>query len=214
MVKAIDKELGSSYSLKSLFRDDRRAIIQQILNASLDEAEGAYRQIWEHHVPLAHFLRDVGVPLPKAIGTAAEFAVNSNLRRAFADGEMDLEQIRRLLEEARSGGVSLDSTTLEYTLRLTIERLFEKFAAAPNSSTLVERLGAVVEMARSLPFEVVLWTPQNVWSDIRRTTFEERNKSAQAGNEDCRSWVKNFISLGEKLKVRIGEDAGVLAQAG
>jgi alpha-amylase/alpha-mannosidase (GH57 family) len=212
-LKVIDKELGSTYSVKSLFRDDRRAIIQQILNTSLDEAETAYRQIYEHHVPLAHYLRDVGVPLPKAIGTAAEFAVNSNLRRAFADEEMDLDQVRKVLEEARSSGINLDATTLEYTLRLTVERLFEKFGASPNETALVERLEAIIDMARSLPFEVVLWTPQNVWSEIRRTTFGERNKRAQEGSEDCRFWVQHFRSLGEKLKVRVPEDVSV-AQTG
>ena len=40
--------------------------------------------------------------------------------------------MRKLLDEARSGDVALDSTTLEYTLRLTIERLFEGFAQEPR----------------------------------------------------------------------------------
>ena len=131
-LRVMDKELGATYSLKSLFRDDRRAILRQILNTSLEEAEAAYRQIYEHHVPLAHFLRDLGVPLPKAIRTAAEFALNSHLRRAFGNEDMDVEQVRKLLEEARRGGIALDSTTLEYALRLTIERLFEEFAAEPG----------------------------------------------------------------------------------
>jgi alpha-amylase/alpha-mannosidase (GH57 family) len=212
-LRVMDKELGSTYSLKSMFRDDRRTIIQQILNTSLEEAETAYRQIYEHHVPLAHFLRDVGVPLPKAIRTAAEFALNSNLRRTFALEEMDLDQVRKLLEEARAGGISLDGTTLEYKLRLTIERLFEKFAAAPNDSALVERLEAMVEMARSLPFEVLLWTPQNVWLEVRRGAFEERNRRAREGDEESRNWVQHFTSLGEKLTVRATGGA-TLTQAG
>ena len=57
VLRLMDKELGSTaYSLKSLFRDDRRAILEQILNTSLEEAEAAYRQIYEHHIPLGHFL--------------------------------------------------------------------------------------------------------------------------------------------------------------
>ena len=213
-LRVMDKELGSTYSLKSMFRDDRQAVLEQILEPSLEEAESAYRQIYEHHVPLANFLRDLGVPLPKAIRTAAEFAVNSNLRRIFADEEMDIEQARKFLDESRSGGINLDATTLEYTLRLTIEHLFEKFAAAPTDCARIERLEEIVDIARSLPFEVVLWTPQNIWSEVRRNSFEDRNRRAQEGDEQCRSWVQHFTSLGEKLEVRVNEGAAVLAQTG
>src|SRR4029078_7461928 len=102
VLRVMDKELGSAFSLRSLFRDERRAINRQILSASREEAETAYRQIYEHHVPLAHFLRDLGVPLPKSILTATEFAINSRLRRTFADENMDLDLAKKLLEEARS----------------------------------------------------------------------------------------------------------------
>jgi len=213
-LRVIDTELGSTYSLKSMFRDDRRAILRQILNVSLDEAEAAYRRIYEHHVPLAHFLRDLGVPLPKAIRTAAEFAVNSNLRRAFADVDMDVEQVRKLLDEARSSGINLDGTTLEYAIRLTIDLLFEKFAGAANDCALVERLEAIVDMARSLPFEVLLWTPQNVWWEVRRSTIEECRKRAAEGDPGARAWVEHFLALGEKLQMRVASTAAAAEQPG
>jgi len=213
VLRLMDKELGSAYSLKSLFRDDRRAILDQILNASLEEAEGAYRQIYERHIPLAHFLRDLGVPLPKAIREAAEFALNSHLRQAFADEDMDLEQIRKLLDEARSGNITLESTTLEFTMRQTLERLFERFAREPRDPALVEQLEAIVDMVRSLPFQVVLWTAQNVWSEVRRSVFQEVSQRAQEGDADARTWVQHFGSLGEKLKVCVTGAAKVQAES-
>ena len=210
----IDQELGSTYSLKSMFRDDRRDILRQILNASLEEAEGAYRQIYEHHVPLAHFLRDLGVPLPKAIRTAAEFAVNSNLRRTFANNDMDTEQVRKQLEEAKLGGIALDGTTLEYTLRLTIERLFEKFAGAPDDAVLLERLDAIVDVARSLPFEVVLWMPQNTWWAIQQSALEKHKTLADGGDEQARTWLERFTKLGERLQMAVAAAPSLVAKSG
>jgi len=214
VLRIMDKELASTYSLKSMFRDDQRAVLKQILNAPLEEAESAYRQIYEDHVPLANFLRDLGVPLPKAIAAAAEFALNGNLRREFASDEMDLEHVRKLLEESRSIGISLDFTTLEYTLRQTIGRLSEKFGMEPGDMTCLERLQGIIEMARSLPFETVLWAPQNAWVEVRRNTLREQLRREQDGDEDARSWVQHFLSLGDKLKVHIPEEATVLAQTG
>jgi hypothetical protein len=210
----MDKELASTYSVKSMFRDDQRVILKQILNAPLEEAERAYRQIYEDHVPLANFLRDLGVPLPKAIAAAAEVALHSNLRREFASEEMNLEHVRKLLDESHSGGISLDFTTLEYTLRQTIERLSEKFAIAPGDSACLERLEGIIEMARTLPFETVLWAPQNVWVAVRRNVLADQFRREQQGDEEARSWVQHFLSLGDKLKVHVPEDATVLAQTG
>jgi hypothetical protein len=139
--------------------------------------------------------------------TAAEFALNSRLRLAFANDCMDLGQVRKLLEEARSGDVALDSTTLEYTLRMTIERLFERFAQNPRGNGDLERLEAMIGMARTLPFEIVFWTAQNVWSEVRRAAFQEASEQEQNGDADAAAWVQCFVSLGEKLKVRVNGKA-------
>ena len=203
VLRVMDKDLGSAYSIKWLFRDDRRAIVEQILTPSLEEAEAAYNQIYERHIPLAHFLRDIGGTLPKAIRTASEFALNSRLRKLLATEEMDLEQVRKLLEESRSGNLKLESTTLEYTLRLTIENLFERFSKEPPDPARIERLEAIIETARKLPFDVVLWTAQNVWAAMRRTIYQQVSQRGQEGDEEARSWLHHFRSLGEKLGVRV-----------
>jgi alpha-amylase/alpha-mannosidase (GH57 family) len=204
VLRVMEKELGrTTYSVRSLFRDDQRSILRQILNTSLDEVEGAYRQIYEHHVPLIHFLRDLGMPLPRAIHTAAEFALNSRLRHEFGEDEMDLERVRNLLAEVRAADVVLDSTTLEFTLRVTIERLFERFSKHPRDQVLLERLEAIVGQARSLPFEVAMWTAQNVWSQMHLTAFDEFARRVEHGEPDARAWIEHFKSLGEKLAVRV-----------
>ena len=203
-LRLLDKELGpTSYSMKSLFRDDQRMVLRRILDTTLEEAEGAYRQIHEHHAPLIHFLRDLGVPLPKAIATAAEFALNSLLRRELAADPMDVERVQNLLEQSRAAGVTLDTTTLEYTLRTAIERLLEEFAKHPDDLQLLERVEKRVALARSLPFEVVLWKPQNIWFDMRRTVSAQFAERADQGEVEAISWVERFRQLGESLSAQV-----------
>lgn len=212
VLRLMDTGLDAPYSLKSLFSDDRRTVLRQIVNSSVEEAEAGYRRIYENNIPLAHFLQDSGVPLPRAIRTAAEFAVNSQLRLVFANEQMDTEQARKLIEEARSGGIEFDATTLEYTLRLTIERLFESFEKEPFDLAAVEQLEAVVELAQSLPFKVVLWTAQNTWAKLHRSAIEELKSDARAETIDVASWTQHFLALGEKLQIQVGN--GVHATAG
>ena len=128
---------------KSLFRDDQRMVLRHILDSTLEEAETAFRQIHEHHAALIQFLRDLGVPLPKPMATAAEFALNGLLRREIEAEPMDIERVHSLMEQVRAAKVNLDATTLEFAVRMALERLFEQFAAEPRQHpNLLDRIEA------------------------------------------------------------------------
>ncbi len=202
VIRAFDRGFGTeTYSLKSLFRDEQRNILSRILISSLDEAETAYRQLYEHQAPLMRFLTDLKTPLPKAFRTTAEYALNSHLRRAFSD-ELDIPRIQSLLEEVRLGSVDLDATTLEYTLRKTIERIAERIRDNPADPNELASLRAAIELTEQLPFTVTLWAVQNVAYDLRREIYPWMMDKAES-EEDARAWVENFRVLAQKLSLRI-----------
>ena len=203
-LRELDKELGpASFSVKSLFRDDQRMVLRRILDTTLEEAETAYRQIHEHHAPLLHFLIDLGAPLPKPIAAAAEFTLNGMLRRELAAAPIDPERVRNLLEQSRAANVTLDTTTLEFTVRTAIEHLMEQLSKEPEDQQLLKRIQTDIDVAKSLPFEVVLWKPQNIWFELRRTVFDGIAERAAGGDADAAGWVEQFRHLGESLSAQV-----------
>ena len=127
-------------------------VLRHILDSTLEEAETAFRQIHERHGALIHFLGELGVPLPKPMAAVAEFALNGLLRRELEAEPMDVERVHSLLEQVHAAKVNLDATTLEYALRMALERLLEQFAADPENMELLDRIEARMDLARSLPF--------------------------------------------------------------
>ena len=203
-LRALDRELDpASYSLKSLFRDDQRSVLHRIFDSTMEEAEAAYRQIHADHAALIQFLGDLGVPLPKPMATAAEFALNSMLRRELAANPMDVERIRNLLEQVRVAKVSLDTTTLEFALRTVLEGLMTQFSVDPGNTELLDAIEQRIRVANLLPFEVVFWTPQNIWFEMRRTALEYYAERAAAGDQDAAAWVERFRRLGESLLAQV-----------
>ncbi|HLN85588.1 MAG TPA: DUF3536 domain-containing protein, partial [Candidatus Limnocylindrales bacterium] len=76
VIRLMDRRFGeSNYSLRSLFRDERRKLLERILATALGETESLYRQIYEQRAPLMRFLRSINIPLPKEFLSAAEFVV-------------------------------------------------------------------------------------------------------------------------------------------
>lgn len=204
VIRILDKGFGENiYSLKSLFRDEQRKILKRILNTTLEEAGAVYRQLYEHHAPLMRFLVSLGIPLPKALRTTAEYALNLHLKHAMAAEELDVDRIKSLLEEARAGQIELDSTTLEFTLRKSLERLALRFASSPADAGLLDKLTSVVDLLALLPFDVDLWTIQNVFYKCMRSVYPEVISRAERGNPEAKNWVARFRPMAEKLKLRI-----------
>ncbi|GAB4425388.1 MAG: DUF3536 domain-containing protein [Chloroflexi bacterium OHK40] len=204
VIRLVDRNFGQeSYSLKLLFGDEQRRILGMILRSSLAEAEAAYRQIYEHHAPLMRFLASMGTPVPREFQIAAQFAINTELRRLIEAESLDLDRIHALRREAERSGVTLDAEGLGYALARTIERITEIFRESPEDVALLQQLDGAVALARSLPFEVDVWKTQNVYFELLQSVYAEFQEEAAQGYLDAREWVEAFTSLGKRLKFRI-----------
>jgi alpha-amylase/alpha-mannosidase (GH57 family) len=202
--RVVDKQFGSgTYTLKLLFRDEQRKILQRIVESALAEAELIYRQLFERYSPLMQFLADLNLPCPDALRAAAEFTLNAELRHALAADPMDIERIRARLDEAARAGVTLDKTTLEFALRTRIETLAEAWHRNPQFISGLEELEAAVGLAHAFPFSVNLWSAQNCYFDVWRISCAEIAANAERGDETAQAWIRHFRALADLLRVLV-----------
>jgi (1->4)-alpha-D-glucan 1-alpha-D-glucosylmutase len=215
IIRLMDRGFGeSTYSLRSLFRDEQRKITKQVLQPTAAEADTVYRRLYEQHLPTMRFLADLGVPLPRPFQAATEFVINSDLRLAYQDDEPNPAYIRNLLDEAARWHVSLDTQGLAYKLKKSMERMAERWQRQPADLAQLEALAAIVDLVRSLPFEVDLWQPQNTYYEMLQTVYPEFEARGLQGVEKARDWLARFLSLGEKLGVQVAEQKQHFAELG
>jgi alpha-amylase/alpha-mannosidase (GH57 family) len=215
VIRILDRFFGdSTYSLRSIFHDDQRKILNMIMKSTLAEAEAVYRQLYETHAPMMRFVSDLRVPLPRAFSMAAEFALNSSLRTAFEDPEnLDLSRVNALLDEARTDDIPLDGTTLGFALRRTIKWLSERFLENPGDLELMKKLEAVTALTRNLPFEVNVWRTQNNYYQMLQNAFPEQARKAAEGDATSKEWMEHFLALGKNLSMKVEEPVLELQQA-
>jgi hypothetical protein len=149
------------------------------------------------------FLSDLGSPVPRAFHSAAEFILNSDLRRELSSQPPEVGRVKSLLDEAKAWKVELDSEGLGYLLQQNLGEMMTKFVATPEDTALLSNLVAAVEMARSAPFTVNFWQMQNLFYETLQTIYPEFRNRAQQGDETAKEWLSQFVSLGEKLSIRI-----------
>jgi alpha-amylase/alpha-mannosidase (GH57 family) len=208
VVRLLDKHFGTStYSLRTLFADERRAVLDQVLRASVEDTEADYRQMYERRAPLMRFLTSLGLPLPPTFRAAAEMVLNAYLRETLESFEPDPARVADLIEHARLEGVPLDDTAHGFTLSRTIRRLADAQVGRPSDLPALVRFEAAVRLARSLPFEVELWHAQNGYHGVREDLLGPMRERAAAGEEQARTWLHHFLALGDLLGFQRPEGA-------
>lgn len=193
---------GTTFSLKQLFRDKQRKVLDQILNTTLAEIAADYRHIYERHAPLMLFLKDLNIPQPKALYTATEFVLNTSLRYALAEDEPDLERIKAILNEAKIFKVPLDGASLGYIIKKSLEKMGERLYENPEDISQIRRLDSFVGLILTLPFEVDLWKIQNIYYEMLQRNYPELQAKEIQGDESLRTWIEHFEALGDKLKMK------------
>ena len=204
ILRVVDRHFGSgSFTLRLLFRDEQRHILRLILNQALEEAETSYRQLFEHYAPMMRFMADLHIPPPRRFQIAAEFTLNSLLRREFEADAIDLDHVHALLDETRRTGVSLDAPTLEFAMRGTTERLARKWFDQPDDMDRLQALSDAAGLASAFPFPVDLSKAQNLFFKLLQDTYPGHAARAAQGDAGAKAWTDAFTALGEKLRVRV-----------
>jgi alpha-amylase/alpha-mannosidase (GH57 family) len=204
VIRLMDRHFGeSNYSLKSLFRDEQRKILNQILVSTREDLESRYRQITDQYMPLIRFLKDIGAPLPVALRTAADFVLNRDLRHEFEADETDPARVRSLAQEAKMNNVELERNALGYAIKANLDRRLERLTAAPDDAALLARTADVAETVNGMDLEVNLWKTQNLFFKMLQTVVAGYRDKAGKGDRAAGEWLQHFTKLGEQLGFRM-----------
>jgi alpha-amylase/alpha-mannosidase (GH57 family) len=203
IIRDLDADFDKQTStLKSLFHDEQRKITRLILNESTTAISAAYRSIYETNASLIRFLRGLGVPVPRSLMFAAQVALNSQLREAIENGDPDPERIQGFLREAADSQVELDTTTLEFAIRRKLESQAAKFAENPDSPENTHQFKRLLDLALSLPFQVVLLEVQNIsYAPLVKALDSCRAASAES-DPAKKTYLSDLCSLREGLKIQ------------
>lgn len=190
-----------TFSLESLFPDEREYILQRILAAQVADAEAAYERLYAQHAPLMRYLEHFDLPIPDAFTIAARFTLKSRLRRALASDDPGGEQLRQILSQAELVGANLDDQGLDHMWRATLERLAERVTADPDDIDALTALCDVAELSREYGQEIDLWRTQNACYQLLQTVWPDRQKREQDApfHPVCQAELERWLDLFERL---------------
>jgi alpha-amylase/alpha-mannosidase (GH57 family) len=207
LIRMLDRDWGGAdaFTLRSLFRDEQRAILRNVLKDTLEDSESTFRRLYDRNLPLMRFLGSLGTPQPAVFEVTAGTALNTLLKGALSLPAPDPVRIKALLEEAKSAHVELDATTLEYQLRNRINAAAKEFGARPKSQETLDQLLKWVNLSPLMPFKVHPWKAQNRCYAVLRSHYPRQSKRALEGDASAILWVLAFRQAAAALGVLVPE---------
>ncbi len=203
VVRHLDKHFkGNIYSLWHLFKDEQRKVLNEILRLTYEGIESSYRQIYENNYAIMNFYYSLQQQLPRPLFSAAEYTLNTDLKKIFEE-EIDVERLSRLIEETKKWSVNIDKTTIGFIASSWVHSVMERLNNQPENIYIFEIVEAALEALNQLSLPLNLWEAQNIYFSIGKNLFNKMKIDADNGDNHAKKWEEAFSKLGNHLHVKI-----------
>lgn len=204
VVRLMDKHFhGNIYSLWHLFKDEQKKVLDQILQLTYEGVEAAYRQIYENNYTIMNFYDNLRHQIPRPFIAAAEYVINTDLKRIFEDESLDKSKLKRLIDESERWSLKIDTTTIGFKVSAWVNKIMDNLREHPEQIEVLERIVDSLEIIKPLSLSLNLWKAQNNYFYINKSHVDSMKKKAEEGDAIAAKWIDNFHNLGNYLNVKI-----------
>ena len=116
----------NNYSLKDVFKDDQKRILDFILQNAVKKATELNEIIYRDNFAFLRFMNEIGLLLPKPFRNATEIALNAEIRRLLATEEIDVESFSKLIQDSKSLMIEFESEVISLEANEKIDKEFAK----------------------------------------------------------------------------------------
>ena len=211
VIRLIDRHFeGAAYSLRSLFKDEQRRILNEILVSTREDLAGRFRLVAERYEPLMKFLQDAGMPLPAGLEAATDFVLHDELHHELTGDALNLERLRSLVQRAQARGTRVLDAHISYDVAHTMERMTQQLTENPDQVEFMRTLEQFAQLVMPLQMGLNLWKVQNTYWELLQKIFPAFKERASAGDPHAFAWTAQFLALGNQLGFNVKHlEAGI-----
>ncbi len=202
-IRLMDEYFGlPRYSITQLTKDSQRKVIDQIMQATMQDIEASYRQVYRHHYHMMNLMSRLEAPVPGVFRSTVEFVLTADFQKIFSPAKPEIDDLISLADEARRWNIHLQSEMHSYIATKRVNALVNAWGKAPSVNQLNYMVKLLIALkAIGLHFDP--WKAQNEFFITCNRYFGEIRDRANRGEAMAAHWVKYFLELGELLDVKV-----------
>jgi alpha-amylase/alpha-mannosidase (GH57 family) len=156
----------NTYSLRHLFKDEQRRILNLILAEDLDAVTSMLRRTLSDYSELLSFLAALSMPAPEAFRSVATVVLNDDMKRSFEASPFDIEFVEKRVNDALRWGARLDIPFLRHAAVQRLEHLFASLERKVDDVDILQDAVSLLSFLKKREWEIDLWDSQNLFAKI------------------------------------------------
>lgn len=186
------------YSIWSLFKEEKRKILDKIARQGLEEMEISLRRTYNRDYPLVNALSNNNIPIPNAYRTTFEYILNADLLKCFQPDRINIKTLERIVAELARWNLKIeDPDRVERIAGESIYQELQRIRSEKTDLKRVQRLNRLFPMLAKFNLEPNLYLSQNLYFQMYQDHKEDQTKQAP------KEWVAQFKALGENLGINV-----------
>jgi alpha-amylase/alpha-mannosidase (GH57 family) len=195
---------GVNYSLSDLFKDQQRRILDRLLENTREEISASFTHIYEHNYAIMKMVRNMGTPLPPDLAGPTAFILNRSILKGIRANEVDLQNLRDVMDEIVAFDVQLDKKRLSFEASQRISQWMQQLKNEPGDLKLLEQIGQTLEIIDPLVPEIDLQHAQNLFFEISKTYYlTMKRKVSEHNDQEASCWIALFKQLAGYLDLAL-----------
>ena len=190
------------YTLWNLFKDEKRKVLNMIMEKSMAQVESSFRKIYNKDYPLINALAKNDIPIPAAYKTTLQYVLNADLRKCFLSEKVNIHELLRIETELSKWKLSIEDpqkiAKLAEAHIYSILSYIEK--EKDNIGRRIDRLNSLFPFLQRFKIKLNLYQSQNLYFQIAK-----QNGSNESSYKSDPEWLRQFEMLGLNLGVKVAD---------
>ena len=205
IIRAMDESFGKDYyTLKDIFIEERRKILQILLKSKLEKFSQIYQNMYDEGKGSIYHLQGLGLKIPDEFKISAGYALNKKFNDivVHANGFIDDELVQQAVDvnyEAKKIDIQLDktpsNTIFGRKILQNINRLVHSFEVQQADAIL-----EIFDIVEKLELQVDIAEAQNIYFTKIYHRIGDIIETGIKRNSD-RKFVEMLLDIGEKLNI-------------
>ena len=209
IIRTLDEKFGKEYfTLKDIFIEERKKILQILLKGQMEKFSNAYHDIYEQGKASIYHMQSLGLEIPNEFKISAGYALSKSYNEllAHSDGFVEksiVQQIKDINYEAKKINIQIDKTPSNqiYTKKVinNLKRLTKSFEYQQ-----AEAVMDLFDLIDQMELQIDISEAQNIYYGkiYHRIGYILDNKN-QAIKEKDLKFADVLLDIGVKLNINV-----------
>jgi alpha-amylase/alpha-mannosidase (GH57 family) len=193
---------SKNFSIWELFKDEKIKVLEKILENNLEQAQGAYRDIYDQSYPLMNVMQSAGLKIPPTLRQNLNMVINNEINTFFEETNLQPKKLQDLVKEVNKWDILLNKERIEHTSALRLKDWVEDYLQNAEDKKMQQYIIETIAHLHGLEIY-----PD--WNEIQNLIFKASKDlipkwfAEAEKNPDDYALLQGFLKLSELINLKL-----------